>query len=67
MSNKSTYVFSGHQTFVLRAHWLKRIYDVLLYKPTALTDDDAVAHVNVAFLRDHDEFDGESPVGGEAR
>lgn len=47
MSNKSTYVFSGHQTFVLRAHWLKRIYDVLVYNPTALTDDDAVVQLGV--------------------
>jgi hypothetical protein len=47
MSNKSTYVFSGHQTFVLRAHWLKRIYDVLIQKPTALTDDDAVVQLGV--------------------
>lgn len=47
MSNKSAYVFSGHQTFVLRAHWLKRVYDVLLQTSTALTDDDAVVQLGV--------------------
>jgi hypothetical protein len=47
MSTRVSYVFSGHQTFVLRASWLKRLYDVLLRDPRALTSDDAVVQLGV--------------------
>lgn len=45
--SKSTYVFSGHQTFVLRASWLKRLYDELCINPHVLTADDAVVRLGV--------------------
>ena len=45
--SKSTYVFSGHQTFVLRASWLKRLYDELRANPQVLTADDAVVRLGV--------------------
>jgi hypothetical protein len=47
MSSRIPYIFSGHQTFVLRASWLKRLYDVLLRDPRALTSDDAVVQLGV--------------------
>lgn len=43
--SKSPYIFSGHQTFVLRASWMKRLYDALGESPQILTSEDAVVQL----------------------
>lgn len=47
MVSRMSYVFSGHQTFVLRASWLKRLYDELTINPHVLTAADAVVRLGV--------------------
>lgn len=47
MAPRNSYVFSGHQTFVLRASWLKRLYDELCVNPSVLTSDTAVVRLGV--------------------
>jgi hypothetical protein len=47
MAPRMSYIFSGHQTFVLRASWLKRLYDELVINPRVLNADDAVVRLGV--------------------
>ncbi len=43
----SVFTFSGHETFVLRANWLKKAYDLLLQTPDLFAREDAFVRLGV--------------------
>ncbi|MEI6179121.1 MAG: DUF4007 family protein [Chloroflexales bacterium] len=47
MSATPTFTFSGHETFPLRATWLKKAYDLLVVDPTLFSHEDAFVRLGV--------------------
>ncbi len=46
-STPNAFVFSGHETFILRANWLKKAYDLLLTTPDLFFREDAFVLLGV--------------------
>lgn len=43
----ATFIFSGHETFVLRSNWLKKAYDLLQHSPGLFFEEDAFVRLGV--------------------